>query len=389
MCSISGFLASKPLEPATVGRLCDALIYQGRYRGPQSAGICAYPTLTQPTLFKRAVDPHDFIQLPEYLELVNQPLEAALIHTRQPTCGGRGDEQAQPFLIQTDDSQCCTTHNGYYFDFDSIKAAHSITKPSGVDSELAASYIAAHGADTLPLFIEATDGPSSIAAIHNSKLYFIRHGNPLTYAFITLSDSTNVLVWASTAEILRAALSYTWLFTTLPTTASTDQGFLYTATPTKLTKVSTEPVKPKARQSRTYTPPTDTPHPCIYQGGALSTYFTTACRCIREGTHPNFTYRENPNWPASTTPKPPTPTPTVVTDSDAEDELDTPFYDPALDPYLGFWLSDAILDLPSIEGLKMARLLTRAIHAPLTMVASDWEALGKLLLQCIEVSNAD
>ena len=135
----------------------------------------------------------------------------------------------------------------------------------------------------------------------------------------------------------------------------------------------------------------------------LSTYFTSKCRCLREGTAPNYTYRPNPNWPlpAATPPLPPqqlVPVPVSGRDSDAEDAADdtedagltsTPFFDPALDPYLGFWLSDAILDLRVDQSLQMTTLLTAAIHSPASMTSNNWEALGKLLLACIETANAE
>lgn len=411
MCSISGFLASAPLSPATLAKLCDSLIFHGSQRGRQSTGICVYPTMDTPQLLKKAVAPSAFIGLDEYQRLVATPLTAALIHTRQPTCGGLGDEQAQPFLITTDDAQVATTHNGYYRDFDSIKNAHSITKPSGVDSELAATYIAAHGPSTLPLFIESTDGPSSIAAVHNSELYFIRSGNPLSYAFVSLTNQTKVLVWASTETILRAALAYTWLFDSLPMFHTTAEGHLYKASPTTLTKLTTSTVSysrrvsytPSSRGINNQTCPTNNLHICPYHGYVEASFFTTTCRCIRTLAGDKWAYTPNPNLPAPPPPAPPTPTPapSPAPDSDAMDAADpddddsdpdlrdTPFNDPTLERRTGFWLSDAILDLPTDRALAMTLYIGAACTSPTSMSDEDWAELGKLLIECVEVADAD
>jgi len=390
MCSISGFLSSSPISSSLASLLTDGLLFYGRSRGKQSGGTCLIDPSGGAHLHKRALDPKILITDPAYtdmfgLDAFNDGVQAALCHTRTPTCGGLGDAQAQPFLIQGPSGPTITTHNGYYSDFDSIKAAHSITKPSGVDSELAASYVAAHGAETLPSFISTTDGPSSIACWHQGALYFIRSGNPLSYTFITLSDSTNLLIWASTDDILRKALSYVWLWDPMPTLRDTKAGILYKATSTTMKALTKTPTLHQT--SAHYFSPSPAPanvqssqHLCPYTNTTIS-MFSHQCKCqIMRSQDGTMTPVPNPRFPVPEPPAPkPDPTFEALTDLFASADFDDPSQD--------FWFSDAVSQLPETDRADFLARLTKAQTDDTSMTTDDWTILGRYWPLILEAAS--
>lgn len=301
MCSISGFLSAAPLSHQGAMRLMRSLLYYGRSRGQQSTGL-ALLTSTGIHLFKQAADPDDFVFSEAFEALfanlpTNTQITGALGHTRQPTCGGRGDDQAQPFV----NNNTATVHNGYYHDFAAIKSAHEIDKPSGVDSELVCSYISKHGISTLPTFIASTDGPSAIACYHEGSMYLMRSGNPTVLASFPLGNSNKITVFASTADQLTNALRYCWLFHATPSTSTPTEGLLYQLTPSGLVNISTSPVSYTGRvytpssssqwrgPSGDWTPPSYSSsrynrlhHHCPSRNGTIVSWHDATCRCNKD-----------------------------------------------------------------------------------------------------------
>jgi hypothetical protein len=205
MCSIAGFICRKPLNSEQAHALSMALLWYGRDRGSQSAGVFL-ETATKELLLKQAADPADFIFTEEFDGLFKEDVLSALLHTRQPTCGGRGDAQAQPFRRR----DTVSVHNGYYFDIKGIRDKWGLTKKSGVDSELIADFVETYGINMLPKFLNSTDGPSAIAVRHKGKLYLAREQNPIHWARLELYDN-DILVFASTETQVRSAMDFTFL----------------------------------------------------------------------------------------------------------------------------------------------------------------------------------
>lgn len=293
MCSISGFLSAAPLSHSATLRLMRALLYYGRSRGAQSTGL-ALLTSTGIHLLKEATDPDDFVFSEAFEDLfaklpANTQITGALGHTRQPTCGGLGNDQAQPFVS----GQTATVHNGYYHDFKAIKTAHEIDKPSGVDSELVCSYVAKHGIATLPTFIASTDGPSAIACFHEGAMYMMRVSNPTVLATFPLGNSNRLSVFASTANQLTDALRYCWLFHSTPSTITPTEGILYQLTPSGLVAISTAPVSyagrpttiiryPQGYHGDWHTRGNRFHHHCPSANGEILSWHNSRCRCSRD-----------------------------------------------------------------------------------------------------------
>jgi hypothetical protein len=202
MCSIAGFIASKPLEPTVARRLCSALLQYGRERGSQSTGI-----FVNGRLMKRAECPEDFVSGADFYQLFEDGATVALMHTRQPTCGDRGDAQAQPFHH----GNTVSVHNGMFHELKKLKEAWDIEKPSGVDSELVCTFVESHGVKKLPKFMESTDGPSAVGILHQGQLYLMRNGNPIWAERLVLANETRVAIFASTRDILVNAIRYAWV----------------------------------------------------------------------------------------------------------------------------------------------------------------------------------
>lgn len=233
MCGIAGFICSQPLPRNTARALSEALLWYSAERGQQSAGI-----YVNGRTLKRAIDPGSFIELSAFHNLFDKPPTVALLHTRQPTCGGLGDAQAQPFQR----GGTVTIHNGMVWECSEVKAQWGIKKPSGVDSELICSFVAKLGGERLPEFLESSYTLSAVAAWHQQKLYLMRDGNPTSYTFLNLADGSRLFAFASTEGILEAALGHCWLLPSGLNIQSTSDGQLYHATPAALTPIG-KPIK--------------------------------------------------------------------------------------------------------------------------------------------------
>jgi len=202
MCSISGFISSQPIAKKTASRLCSALLFYGSVRGSQSSGIWI-----NNHLLKKAESPDDFIYSPEFSNVFDRGPTIALMHTRQPTSGGLGDAQAQPFKV----GNTVTVHNGYFHNITELKNKWSIQKKSGVDSELVTQFIESYGINMLPKFLASSEGPSAFAIHHNGELYLMRDTNPIHVANLDMKNGTKLTIFASTADIIHDALKYCWL----------------------------------------------------------------------------------------------------------------------------------------------------------------------------------
>ena len=225
MCSISGFLSSKPLNNNLAQRLASALLHYGAERGNQSAGI-----YINKKLYKKAIPPGKFINDAAFKAMFFGKNNQCLLHTRYPTCGERGDNQAQPFQ----QSETVTVHNGWYTNLQELKQRWNIQKHSGVDSELITSFIESYGIASLPEFLETTSGVSAIATIHKNKMYLMRAGNPIAYTTLTLSGGIKLFIFASTAEILESALKYCMLLPRTVELTELDEYTLFAVYPTDI-----------------------------------------------------------------------------------------------------------------------------------------------------------
>jgi hypothetical protein len=226
MCSIGGFISAVPLEKETAKRLCRALLFFGSSRGQQSAGI-----YVNKKLYKRAIHPAEFIYDDAFDELFDIDPSCALVHTRQPTSGGTGNEQAHPFWI----GNTISVHNGGIFNCAELKKKWSLEKPSGVDSELVTAAIEAYGIAKLPEIIKDVSGSAAIATIHNDELYLMRDGNPLEYYEIKLTHAdgttSNLLVFASTMSQLKDAIQHCWLMRNLGTSITLPSAKIFKCSP--------------------------------------------------------------------------------------------------------------------------------------------------------------
>jgi len=227
MCSISGFLSNQPIEKNFARRLASALLFYGRERGEQSAGVYVNGAIT-----KKAIDPKAFIESSEFFNAFDKDTMLALCHTRQPTSGGKGDEQAQPF----GQGETVTIHNGYFFDIKEIRDKWKLNKSSGVDSELITSFIDSYGVKRLPDFIKSTDGPSAIAAVVRGELFLAKAGNPLHYTSIKFEGGQRIIIFASTESMIRRALRYCLLVEKIDVKEAKEGG-LFRVTPKRLKKI--------------------------------------------------------------------------------------------------------------------------------------------------------
>lgn len=228
MCSINGFISQKPISKLLAKRLSSALIYYGSVRGNQSAGVYSNGFVA-----KQAIEPAKFISTDSFGAAFSQDTSLVLGHTRFPTCGKETDKQAQPFT----GSSTITVHNGWYTNMSELKSKWDVSKPSGVDSELVTSFIDSYGIMMLPSFLASTSGPSAIAALYNGELYLAASGNPIAYCALTF-EGNQILVFASTAEILLSALSYCFLSLKFDVKTLED-GFMYRATPKRVKVIAT------------------------------------------------------------------------------------------------------------------------------------------------------
>ncbi len=238
MCGIAGFISSKPLSGPVVQSLCKALLFYSQDRGAQSAGL-----FLNNTLLKRAVSAEELYHLPEFHALFGGPSSMALLHTRQPTTGDRGDGQAQPFIVPRTNNKgvVISVHNGVVTNYQALATEHGVSMPSGVDSELFPQVVAKKGIAFLPHLMRSAYGNHAVAMIYGNRLYICRDGNPIEYMTIHFTDDVKVTVFASTEDIVLRAARFVWLlskdFKTKP--AITRQ--LYQVTPNGLREIG-EPV---------------------------------------------------------------------------------------------------------------------------------------------------
>jgi len=198
MCSIAGFISRKPL-PHTA-ELCAALLYYGQPRGKQSSGIWTNAEGPGGYVYKRAMEPIAFIQDASFHQ-VAKPATMALVHTRQPTCGSRLDDGAQPFHGE----KAVLVHNGVFTNHYKLRTDFELLNPSGVDSELAHSFVEKYGPKAMTRFMWQAFGSTALAFVYGKRMYLIRDGNPLEYCTITGAGNT-FTVFASTEEQLLAAV---------------------------------------------------------------------------------------------------------------------------------------------------------------------------------------
>ena len=225
MCSIGGFIASRPISGVEAKNLCSALLWYGADRGMQSSGC-----FVNGKVHKAAVDPSDFIDSEEFKGMFGQPVRMALTHTRMPTSGGLGDDQAQPFRV----GKTVTVHNGWIMNIKECREKYSLIKPSGVDSELFARFLAQYGVGRFGEFVEFAEGCAAVAAIHQGKMYLVRHNNPTFFCKLALADGGAVTVFGSTTEAVERAMAHTWLMPEKFFIQGTQQNVLLEVTPEKL-----------------------------------------------------------------------------------------------------------------------------------------------------------
>lgn len=203
MCSIGGWIATKPLPSDLAEMLAAALLWNGKVRGAQSAGI-----YVGGKVLKKAVHPKDLIFTDEFAKMFEgNDTSICLTHTRQPTSGGTADPDAQPFMR----GDVATVHNGGFFDCENIKERFGIRKETNVDSELVTAYAESYGVEMLPEFLEYAQGSAAIAAATaEGKLYLVRTNGSLAYQCL-LPPGNEILIFASTTDILAKAMRYCWL----------------------------------------------------------------------------------------------------------------------------------------------------------------------------------
>lgn len=220
MCSIGGWIAQKPLEPWEAERLTRALLYYGQDRGSQSAGV-----YVNGSVLRAAVHPLALACREDFSNLFRAGARLCLTHTRQPTSGGRGDEQAQPFVRPG----TVTVHNGSFINAAQLKQTYALTKPSGVDSELATDFIETYGIKALPEFLRSAWGSAALAIVKRDamsgreKVYLARDGGPISTATILLPQGNRITVWASTERMAANALRNVWLIQDVPVVSLKDR----------------------------------------------------------------------------------------------------------------------------------------------------------------------
>lgn len=237
MCSIGGWI-STGLDPAASQRITRALVFYGQIRGSQSSGV-AYAG----RVIKRAMHPDKYIGIRAVRELLQERGDRALTHTRAPTCGGRGDGQAQPFVR----ANVTSVHNGVISNVKTLIEKFGIDMPSGVDSELITSFVAKHGVLELPKFTAAMAGSAAIALNVGEEMYLIREYGPIEYLTLSLPGGGKLTAFASTEQMLMQALRSHWLLDPGLRTTTLPSDGLYRLTPDGVTNVA-------PAESRSYAP---------------------------------------------------------------------------------------------------------------------------------------
>jgi hypothetical protein len=235
MCGIAGFIASRPLSPAMTQSLCKALLFYSQERGEQSAGIWI-----NNQLLKRAISADELWSSPGFLELFKETgSNLALLHTRNPTTGERGDAQAQPFYVSRPNgkSGVIGIHNGVCSNYQVLAKEHGVELPSGVDSELFPQVVALKGIAVLPYLVRSAYGNHAVAMLYGGRLYLCRDGNPLEVLTIRFQDDSKVSIFASTEDILLRAARFVWLLDKNFRTKSLTVRQLYQLQPSGLREV--------------------------------------------------------------------------------------------------------------------------------------------------------
>lgn len=221
MCSIGGFISDRPLPAATCQRLASALLFFGEERGRQSSGI-----YINNKLFKKAEAANKVVFSPAFAELFDAPASLCLVHNRQPTCGGQGDEQAHPFWV----GNTVGIHNGWLTNCSELIKKWQLEKPSGVDSELLAAAMDKLGPLGFSKFMNDVSGNASVAMLHHGELYLGRDGNPLEYLNMDVEFSdgkTSVTLFGSTEPQVLKTFNHCWLLNSYRRTITLPQQKLF------------------------------------------------------------------------------------------------------------------------------------------------------------------
>jgi asparagine synthetase B (glutamine-hydrolysing) len=219
MCSIGGFISTQPLEPWKAQRLAAALLHFGLSRGDQSSGI-----FYNNQLVKRAVSATHMIHSERFLGLFKDghTSTTCLTHTRFPTSGERGDDQAHPFWV----GGTVAVHNGSISNCKHVREKWKLDKPSGVDSELFAQAIDKYGIAKLPEIADDFNASASIAVLHGEQLYVARDGNPFEY--ITILEGENAItIFGSTQTQVLSSVGHVWLIPDIGQTITLPSGKLF------------------------------------------------------------------------------------------------------------------------------------------------------------------
>lgn len=202
MCSIGGFISQRPLDRYKAKRLASALLHFGLSRGDQSSGI-----YFGGTLLKRAVSASDLIYADDFNALfTDESSTICLTHTRLPTSGERGDQQAHPFWV----GNTISVHNGSIHNCKSIREKWRLDKPSGVDSELFTEAIDKYGIRRLPEIASDFSASAALGIYHDDVLYLARDGNPIEYTTI-IDDDNHITIFGSTQSQVLCSIAHVWL----------------------------------------------------------------------------------------------------------------------------------------------------------------------------------
>jgi len=221
MCSIGGFISDKPLPAYTCQRLAGALLFFGEDRGRQSSGVFINNRLS-----KKAEAATTFIYDTSFSSVFEEPATECLIHNRQPTCGGQGDEQAHPFWV----GATIGVHNGWLTNCKDLKEKWGIEKPSGVDSELLTAAMDKLGPIAFSRFMNDVAGNAAVALLHKGELFIGRDGNPLEYLNMDIlmkEGKVSVTVFGSTEQQVLRAFNHCWLINSSKRTVTLPQQKLF------------------------------------------------------------------------------------------------------------------------------------------------------------------
>lgn len=235
MCSIGGWIASSPLHPQTTRKLAAALLWYGMPRGEQSSGVWL-----DGRLLRAAKSPRELIYEDAFLNLIGDGARMCLTHTRQPTSGGRGDTDAQPFVK----GPATTIHNGCISNCAELKKKFKVEKEgTEVDSAIITAIVAEHGPEALPDFVKEMRGSAATVVTVGQEMWAIRDCNPLEYLTISLTNGTTVSVFASTEPQLLDALHSVWMLEPATRSITVPHRVLCKITPTGFEQVG-KPLPP-------------------------------------------------------------------------------------------------------------------------------------------------